>query len=190
MFRRTTSPSTLFFDSLAAQHSIVALKAKCNEKMAEFLKTRMVQHCKLKSRACLTDIETIKLRTNHGKMVKARTSCKMLMMTTMPIVWRLLKRTHPEPAKAVHRMKLKRGRYEVIADPSVVGFVNEPASLTISSVCVPTGSGRGRVSKAYRPHELRVATLDTSAIAMVPWRLLHISALDGASVQVYWEHGT
>ena len=180
-------------DSLAAQHSIVALKAKCNEKMAEFLKTRIVPALQTKVKSVPYGYRNNKAA--HKPWEDGQSEDELQDVDDDDDAHSLASleadASRAGEGSSSHEIE-EGGRYEVIADPSVVGFaVWASKSHDLVRLRTSTGSGRGRVSKAtYRPHELRVATLDTSAIAMVPWRLLHISALDGASVQVYWEHGT
>ena len=87
------------------------------------------------------------------------------------------------------------GRYELIADPTVVGHAEwagkgrKMVRLRPYGGAAASGKGRSAKSSWYRPLELRRAQLDTSTIARIPWSMLDISALDGAKVSVLWDMG-
>ena len=187
--------------STAQQLSIFALKSKCSEKMADFLKHRI-----------FPSLQSMVKSVAYGSRKRAR-------------------KPWEEEQEAVdddddddddddqhHHRNLdpnahlgsgegedgsssacegglcggieEGGRYELRSDPSVVGFaVWASKSHDLVRLRTSTASGRGRVGKAaYRPDELRPSKLNISTITMVPWRLLNLSALHGAQIEVWWEH--
>ena len=79
-------------------------------------------------------------------------------------------------------------RYVVCVSDHVVGYISWVSGKKhrLLRLCREPTSKPGKAT--YRPSEVRRAQLDTSSINMIPWRLLTISALNGATVEVWWQN--
>jgi hypothetical protein len=182
------------------QHTIVTLQAKVNDKMIEYLKTRVAKRvaklCSKKPRDLRKerlvddedgiDSDSDYLHTDEEATVQRVGSEDVGAADDSAVASTQLQAEGDDVAPA--QRIIEGERFELRADPHIVGKV-EWVDRKHTQLRLLNDSGKPvkGSAKAYRPSELRPARLDTGAISIVPWRYLTISALAGAKVHVWWK---